>query len=93
MTFLGQHWFWPIAHKSTFLLGGGSLKGLVDDLKMLTGKGEAIEMTWPEGRLTFGVFAAFSESERELIRERTRTGLAAASASAALSYSTLTSWI
>ena len=31
-----------------------------------------------EGRLIFGVFAAFSEFERELIRERTKAGMRAA---------------
>ena len=58
---------------------------IVDDLKardiglkVLTGEGAAIDTTRPEGRLIFGVFAAFSEFERELIRERTRAGMAAA---------------
>jgi len=32
----------------------------------------------PCGRLIFGVFAAFSEFERELIRERTKAGMKAA---------------
>jgi DNA invertase Pin-like site-specific DNA recombinase len=53
------------------------LVGIVDELrgrsvgiKMLTGEGAAIDTTRPEGRLIFGVFAAFAEFERELIRER-----------------------
>lgn len=45
---------------------------------MLTGEGAAIDTTRPEGRLIFGVFAAFSEFERELTRERTRAGMQAA---------------
>lgn len=47
-------------------------------LKVLTGEGAAIDTTRPEGRLIFGVFAAFSEFERELIRERTKAGMKAA---------------
>lgn len=47
-------------------------------LKVLTGEGAAIDTTRPEGRLIFGVFAAFSEFERELTRERTRAGMQAA---------------
>lgn len=61
------------------------LVGIVDDLKrrevglkVLTGEGAAIDTTRPEGRLIFGVFAAFSEFERELIRERTKAGMQAA---------------
>src|SRR3954470_4182012 len=42
------------------------------------GEGAAIDTTRPEGRLIFGVFAAFSEFERELIRERTKAGMRAA---------------
>ncbi len=47
-------------------------------LKVLTGQGAAIDTKRPEGRLIFGVFAAFSEFERELIRERTKAGMKAA---------------
>jgi DNA invertase Pin-like site-specific DNA recombinase len=61
------------------------LVGIVEDLrrrgvglKVLTGEGAAIDTTRPEGRLIFGVFAAFAEFERELIRERTRAGMNAA---------------
>ena len=42
--------------------------------KMLTGECAAIDTTRPEGRLILGVFAAFAEFERELIRERKRQG-------------------
>jgi len=41
---------------------------------MLTGECAAIDTTRPEGRLILGVFAAFAEFERELIRERKRQG-------------------
>ena len=66
---------------------GRDLKPLVttvDDLRtrgvgfrVLTGAGAQIDTT-ANGRLCFGVFAAFAEFERELIAERTRAGLAAA---------------
>lgn len=49
-------------------------------LKVLTGAGATIDTTTANGRLFFGVFAAFAEFERELIAERTRAGLAAARA-------------
>lgn len=55
-----------------------NLKARGVGLKVLTGEGAAIDTTRPEGRLIFGVFAAFSEFERELIRERTRAGMKAA---------------
>jgi len=41
---------------------------------------ESIDTTTPSGRLTFHVFGALAEFERNLIRERTRAGLAAARA-------------
>ena len=69
---------------------GRDLKHLVttvDDLrtrgvgfKVLTGAGAQIDTSTANGRLFFGVFAAFAEFERELIAERTRAGLAAARA-------------
>ncbi|TNC49643.1 recombinase family protein [Rubellimicrobium rubrum] len=69
---------------------GRDLKHLVttvDDLRtrgvgfrVLTGAGAQIDTTTANGRLFFGVFAAFAEFERELIAERTRAGLAAARA-------------
>ena len=47
---------------------------------MLTGHGASIDTTTPAGKLVFGIFAALSEFERELISERTRAGLASARA-------------
>ena len=41
---------------------------------------EAIDTTTPGGRLVFHLFGALGQFERDLIRERTRAGLAAASA-------------
>jgi DNA invertase Pin-like site-specific DNA recombinase len=49
-------------------------------LKVLTGQGAAIDTTTPAGKLVFGIFAALSEFERELISERTMAGLASARA-------------
>jgi DNA invertase Pin-like site-specific DNA recombinase len=49
-------------------------------LKVLTGAGAQIDTTTANGRLAFGIFAAFAEFERELIAERTQAGLAAARA-------------
>lgn len=49
-------------------------------LKVLTGHGASIDTTTASGKLIFGIFAALSEFERELISERTRAGLAAARA-------------
>lgn len=47
---------------------------------MLAGAGAEIDTTTVNGRLAFGIFAAFAEFERELIAERTQAGLAAARA-------------
>src|SRR5271170_906150 len=49
-------------------------------LRVLTGQGAAIDTTTAAGKLVFGIFAALAEFERELIRERTRAGLASARA-------------
>jgi len=49
-------------------------------LKVLTGHGAAIDTTTAAGKLVFGIFAALSEFERELITERTVAGLASARA-------------
>jgi len=49
-------------------------------LKVLTGQGAQIDTTTAGGKLVFGIFAALAEFERELIRERTKAGLAAARA-------------
>jgi DNA invertase Pin-like site-specific DNA recombinase len=49
-------------------------------LRILTGKGACIETTTASGRMVFAIFAALSEYERELIKERTKAGLKAARA-------------
>ena len=49
-------------------------------LKVLTGAGAQIDTATANGRLAFGIFAAFAEFERELIAERTQAGLTAARA-------------
>ncbi len=49
-------------------------------LKVLAGAGAQIDTTSANGRLAFGIFAAFAEFERELIAERTVAGLASARA-------------
>jgi DNA invertase Pin-like site-specific DNA recombinase len=66
---------------------GRSLRHLVDTVTGLADRGigfrslqEAIDTTTPGGKLVFHVFAALAEFERDLIRERTSTGLAAARA-------------
>ena len=56
------------------------LRGRSVGLKVLTGAGAQIDTTTANGRLAFGIFAAFAEFERELIAERTNAGLAAARA-------------
>jgi DNA invertase Pin-like site-specific DNA recombinase len=66
---------------------GRSLHDLVQIVSELEQKGigfesitERIETTSAAGKLVFHVFAALAEFERNLIRERTRAGLAAARA-------------
>ena len=49
-------------------------------LKVLAAAGAQIDITTANGRLAFGIFAAFAEFERELIAERTMAGLKAARA-------------
>jgi DNA invertase Pin-like site-specific DNA recombinase len=41
---------------------------------------EGVDTSTPNGRLVLGIFASIAEFERELIRERVRSGLAAARA-------------
>jgi DNA invertase Pin-like site-specific DNA recombinase len=66
---------------------GRSLKHLIEVTAGLAERGigfksltEQIDTTTPGGKLVFHVFGALAEFERELIRERTRAGLAAARA-------------
>src|SRR3954470_2872295 len=64
---------------------GRSLPHLIETVAGLERRGvgfrsltEAIDTTTPGGRLVFHLFAALGQFERDLIRERTRAGLAAA---------------
>ncbi len=66
---------------------GRSLRDLVEIVDRIQKKdaglrslSDPIDTTTPSGRLIFGVFASLAEFERELIRERTRAGLAASRA-------------
>ena len=66
---------------------GRSLKDLVGKMETLEEKGvgfksltEGIDTTTAQGRLTFHIFGALAEFERELARERTMAGLRAARA-------------
>jgi DNA invertase Pin-like site-specific DNA recombinase len=66
---------------------GRGLKHLIDLVEQLHGSDigfrsltEQIDTTTPAGRLQFHLFGALAEFEREIIRERTRAGLAAARA-------------
>ena len=66
---------------------GRSLKNLVQLVGEIQAKGaglqslhDHIDTTTPHGKLTFHLFAALSEFERDIIRERTMAGLASARA-------------
>lgn len=66
---------------------GRSLKHLIELMTELEQRGigfqslqEAIDTTSPGGKLVFHIFGALAEFERNLIRDRTRAGLAAARA-------------
>jgi DNA invertase Pin-like site-specific DNA recombinase len=48
--------------------------------KVIAGQSAEIDTTTASGNLVFGIFAALADFERELIRERTKAGLAAARA-------------
>lgn len=64
---------------------GRSLRDLIDVVNKMKQCGvglrslhESIDTTTPSGKLTFHIFAALAEFERDMIRERTNAGLAAA---------------
>ena len=64
---------------------GRSLRDLIEIVTALNDRGielwslhESIDTTTPAGKLTFHVFGALAEFERDLVRERTRAGVAAA---------------
>jgi DNA invertase Pin-like site-specific DNA recombinase len=66
---------------------GRSLKHLVELTTLLIEKkvgllslNDPIDTTTPQGRLSFNLFAALAEFERDIIRERTQAGLTAARA-------------
>ena len=66
---------------------GRSLKNLIELMNLLEERGigfqslqESIDTTTSGGKLIFHIFGALAEFERNLIRERTKAGLAAARA-------------
>ena len=46
---------------------------------------EGVDTSTPNGRLVFGIFASLAEFERELIRDRVKSGIASARATSAKS--------
>jgi len=63
-----------------FLTHVHDLTGRGIGFKVLAGQGAAIDTTTSSGKLIFGIFAALSEFERDLISERTKAGLDSARA-------------
>jgi DNA invertase Pin-like site-specific DNA recombinase len=66
---------------------GRSVRNLMDVSSLLQERGvdlvcldQPIDTSSPQGKLFFTILAAFAEFERDLIRERTRDGLAATTA-------------
>jgi DNA invertase Pin-like site-specific DNA recombinase len=66
---------------------GRSLRDLIDQVAAFKSRGvefislqDAINTVTPTGRFTFNIFASLAEFAREIIRERTKAGLAAAKA-------------
>ncbi len=66
---------------------GRSLKELIERVSDFQNRGigfislnDSIDTTTPQGRLIFNIFASLAEFEREIIRERTKAGLASAKA-------------
>src|SRR5580700_8307840 len=64
-----------------------SLRQLVNALEEFRAQGiefislhEGVDTSTPNGRLVFGIFASIAEFERELIRDRVKSGLASARA-------------
>jgi len=64
---------------------GRSLRDLIEVVTALGKRGvglrslhESIDTTTPSGKLTFHVFAAIAQFERDVLRERTRAGIMAA---------------
>jgi len=64
---------------------GRSLRDLIEVVNALSERGvglrslhESIDTTTPAGKLTFHVFGALAEFERDVMRERTQAGLLAA---------------